>query len=156
MRRSDRQVKAPERIKEIIGACDCCRLGFYDQGSVYIIPLNFAFKESEGKQYLYFHSALKGRKIDLLRENPRVGFEMDTGHRLQPGEKACNYSYGFQSVIGTGKAELITDTEEKKAALSLLMDHYAPNRLWQFTDKEAGAVEVIRVEVMELTCKEHE
>lgn len=46
MRRRDREITDNEKIKEIIKACDCCRLGFNDNGKVYIVPLNFGFTKT--------------------------------------------------------------------------------------------------------------
>lgn len=156
MRRKDREVKEPEKINEIIMSCDCCRLGFADQGSVYIVPMNFGFQEVSGKRFLYFHGAGSGRKMELLKENPSVGFEMDTNHKVNPGDTACGYSFRYQSMIGTGRAELIEDIEEKKEALSLLMEHYSGQRQWTFSDQQVNGTAVFRVEIIELCCKEHQ
>lgn len=156
MRRKDREVKEPDKINEIIMSCDCCRLGLADQGSVYIVPMNFGFQEVSGKRFLYFHGAESGRKMELLKKNSSVGFEMDTNHRVNPGNTACGYSFRYQSIIGTGKAALIEDIEEKKEALGLLMEHYSGKRQWTFSGQEVSKTAVIRVEVTELSCKEHQ
>ena len=42
MRRTDREITDAEKITQIIQTCHCCRLGFCDNGAVYIVPLNFA------------------------------------------------------------------------------------------------------------------
>lgn len=155
MRRADREVKDEERIDEIIRACDCCRLGFIDGDSAYIVPLNFGFTKEGGKRVFYFHSAREGKKIDLIKTNSMVGFELDTNHSLHTGEKACDYSFSFSSVIGKGIASLVDDVDEKKKGFQCIMNHYAGNGDWQFTDADVGRVAIIRVEVIELSCKEH-
>ncbi len=63
MRRKDRQITDYEKMKEIMKRCDCCRLGFRDGEGVYILPLNFGFKEVNEKIVLYFHSATEGKKL---------------------------------------------------------------------------------------------
>jgi len=155
MRRADREVKDEKRIDEIIRACDCCRLGFIDGDSVYIVPLNFGFAKEDGKRVFYFHSAREGKKIELIKANPVVGFELDTNHSLHAGEKACDYSFSFSSVIGKGRISLVNDVDEKKKGFQHIMNHYAGNREWQFTDADVGRVAIIRMEVIELSCKEH-
>ena len=60
-------------------------------------------------------------KIQLMKTNPRVGFELDTGYRLQEGKTACEYSAGFQSIIGNGIVSMIHNNAEKKHALQCLM-----------------------------------
>ena len=78
MRRKDREITDKDKIKEIISACDCCRLGFNDNGKVYIVPLNFGFIEKNGEYTFYFHGAKTGRKHDIMKVNNCVGFELDT------------------------------------------------------------------------------
>lgn len=155
MRRKDREITDPLQINEIIQASDCCRLGFPDQGSVYIVPLNFAFLNEDGRGVFYFHGAKSGRKMDLLRHSPAVGFELDTNHKVNESQNACEYSFRFSSVIGTGNASVIEDIAEKKMALGLIMRHYSGRGGWAFSDREAEGVAVIKLEVTELSCKEH-
>lgn len=86
MRRKDREVTDEARIDEIISRCNCCRIGFNDSGEVYIVPLNFGYVKQDGRRTFYFHSAKDGRKIDLVKDGYEVGFEMDCGYELHPGE----------------------------------------------------------------------
>lgn len=86
MRRKDREVTDESRIDGIIRRCSCCRLGFSDGGEVYIVPMNFGFVKRDGKRVFYFHSAKEGRKVELLKNGCDVGFEMDCGYELHPGE----------------------------------------------------------------------
>ena len=97
MRRSDREVKDVKEIIEIMKRCDVCRLALNDEsGFPYIIPLNFGLIVKNGRDAsavprdlrindskdsvgirLFFHGALEGTKIDLMRRDPRASFEMD-------------------------------------------------------------------------------
>lgn len=159
MRRSDREVINQEAIINIINDCSCCRLGLNDDGEVYIVPLNFGFEYKDGQYVFYFHSAKQGRKIDIIGRNPNVGFELDTHHEVyskEPSDIACNCSARFQSVIGTGVVSFVTDLEEKKRGLLLLMRHSTGKPNWTFDEKRLEAVEVIKLVVTALSCKEHE
>ncbi len=53
MRRTDREITDAEKITQIIQTCHCCRLGFCDNGAVYIVPLNFGYAEENGKRVFY-------------------------------------------------------------------------------------------------------
>ena len=75
MRRKDREVTDSQKIREIILSCRCCRLGFYDNGEVYIVPLDFGYYENNGRRVFYFHGAKEGRKYRLTEKSPTVGFE---------------------------------------------------------------------------------
>ena len=84
-----------------------------------------------------------------------LGFEMDCGHRLNASDRACGYSFAYKSVIGTGVIAPVEDVEEKKRALAAIMVHYAPEKQWVFTDEQAGAVSVFRLDIDSLRCKAH-
>lgn len=155
MRRKDREITDPEQIGNIISKCHCCRLAFCDEGAPYIVPMNFGF-EKEGDQYVfYFHSASKGRKIELIKSGRPVGFEMDTNYKLNVAEQACGYSARFQSIIGTGSICFVTDQKEKIHALSQIMYHNTGKKEWEFLPNMVDAVTVCKLVVKELSCKEH-
>ena len=84
MRRKDRKVTEPEKIREIIAACDVLRLGLADGEYPYIVPVNFGWEEKEGQVSFYLHGAMEGHKADLLRQNGVCSFQMDCGHRVVP------------------------------------------------------------------------
>ncbi len=104
---------------------------------------------------MYFHSAKEGRKIDLVKNSPDVGFEMDTDYEIRSGETACDFTAGYKSIIGTGTIELVEEEYEKKEALNIIMDHYTNKCDWPFNQKMLDSVCVLRLTVEEISCKEH-
>ncbi len=155
MRRKEREITDPSKIREIISSCRCCRLGLFDNGHVYIVPMNFGYKEEAGAHTFYFHSAKEGRKIRLMSEEPYAGFEMDTNHELKEGASACSYSACFQSIIGEGIITFIEDISEKRTALQAIMQHNTGKTDWNFPDKAVDAVCIFKLTVKKLSCKEN-
>lgn len=155
MRRHDREVTDPERIRQIISGCHCCRLGLCDGGRAYIVPLNFGFAVENGRYAFYFHGAPEGRKIGLLRKTGWAGFEMDTGYRLHEAGSACGYTAAFQSVIGGGRVTFVEEPEAKRRALNRIMAHNTGRADWSFSEEAVKAVCIYRLEAEELSCKEH-
>lgn len=156
MRRKDREITDEGKIREIIEGCHCMRLGFCDEGQVYIVPLNFGLEVENGQYTFYFHGAREGRKIDLIHKNPYVGFEMDRNFLLKESEKACNYSARFQSVIGNGSVRILEDVEEKKKGLQAIMKQNTGKEDWEFIEAAVNAACVFEMKVEQLSCKEHE
>ncbi len=153
MRRKDREVTDIAEIKSIIESCKTCHLAMVDDGMPYVIPLNFGFEIADGTLTLYFHSAQEGRKIDILRKNNAVCFEMCLeGEPVFASETPCNSGYYYSSVHGFGHVEFITDINEKCNALSLLMKHQA-NISVTFTDDQAKSVCVYKVVSNDFTGK---
>lgn len=159
MRRKDREVTDPVKIQDIMERCTCCRVGFNDDGEVYIVPLNFGYKISDDKYTLYFHGAGAGRKFELSQAKPYVGFEMDTNYLLHTGGEdpsvACNYTARFQSIIGNGTFSVVEDEVEKREGLQLVMLHATGKKDWDFNPMMFKMVTVFKLEVSKLSCKEH-
>ncbi|NDO43036.1 pyridoxamine 5'-phosphate oxidase family protein [Thomasclavelia cocleata] len=154
MRRKDRKV-VESRFKEIILACYCCRLGFNDDGKIYIVPLSFGYHEENNKRIFYFHGAAEGRKIELIKKNKYVGFELDTSYKLVTSNLPCNHSAFYRSIIGNGKVSFVEDEDEKKLALRMIMEHSTGKKDWQFTDSMVSSVCVFKLEVLEISGKEN-
>ncbi len=124
MRRKDREVTDFNEIVSILEKCDVVRLGMYDGNEPYIVPLNYGYKCEGNKLSLYFHSAIEGRKVDILREYPNVCFEADCSFSLIKGEQPCTWSAFHESVMGKGKIRFIDDVAEKTQAMDCLMKRY--------------------------------
>ena len=155
MRRKDREVTDPVRIREIIAACDCCRLGLCDGDRAYIVPLDFGFVENQGRYAFYFHGAQEGRKIDLIRKTGWAAFEMDYGHEWVLGETAQQTTSRFQSVMGGGPVTLVETEEEKRRGLLAIMAHVTGRDRWEIGRAALEKTQVFRLDVEELTCKVH-
>lgn len=123
MRRSDREVKEFKDIVAIMERCDVCRLALHGEDYPYILPLNFGMCVKNEKIELYFHGAMKGTKYALMEKDARASFEMDCGHKLVTEVEQGNCSMEYESVIGQGHIEILSD-DEKYEALSILMKHY--------------------------------
>lgn len=154
MRRKDREITDLNKIKEIIENNQCCRLGLIDQDHVYIVPLNYGYLYENNEHIFYFHGAKEGHKIDLIKQNKHVGFEIDNHHQLVEGKTPCQYSMKYQSIIGKGHIELIEDDEEKKLGLQLIMKNVAHQDV-TFNNQMISSVAVMKLIVDTLSCKEH-
>lgn len=139
MRRKDREVKDPARIEEAIAQSEILRVGFVDEGEVYIVPVNFGYSREDGRYTLYFHGASAGHKYDLACKGGSVGFEMEAASKLQiQQEIACNSTCDFKSVIGSGRIFLVTDPEEKRKGLNQIMGHFTGRAAYVFEEKALG------------------
>lgn len=156
MRRKDREITDFSRIMAIIEACDCCRLGLVDQNKAYIVPMNFGYEINDEQLCLYFHCAAEGRKMELLPKQAVVSFEMDTNHALAKGETGCEFSFLYQSVMGTGAVKEISEPDEKIHGLQKIMAHYTNKADWEFNGNLFSVTKVLKLSVSTLSCKEHQ
>lgn len=151
MRRSDREIKEFDEIVKVIEKCDVCRLAFPDTPYPYLLPLNFGMRMENGKIVLYFHGASEGKKYELIARNKKASFEMDCSHRLVaiPENKFCTMEY--ESVIGQGRIELVSENE-KYDALCVLMKQYHKEE-FPFSQEVMEQTTVFRLIVDSVTGK---
>lgn len=90
-----------------------------DDRMPYGVPLSHVFEEGK----LYFHSALTGHKVDMIRENCNASFTVIAKDEIHP-ERYTTY---FQSVIAFGKVRIIKDEHEKREILEKLGRRCNPN-----------------------------
>ena len=148
MRRRDKQITDIIELEIILCSSELCLLSMVDDGKPYCVPLNFGYVNGA----LYFHSAPEGRKIDILRSNPEVGFTIISRHELVMNERVCSWTAKFTSVIGTGKAEIITDRAGKEKGLAVLMGQYS-NEEYDFSGENLDGLVIIKVTIEEMTGK---
>jgi nitroimidazol reductase NimA-like FMN-containing flavoprotein (pyridoxamine 5'-phosphate oxidase superfamily) len=148
MRREDKEVNDITEIENIIRRASVCRLGLCENKYPYIVPLCFGYKDN----VLYFHSAPDGRKLDILRKNNNVCFEIDIDNVLVKAEKACDCGMKYKSVFGFGKAIMIDDTEAKCKALDIIMDNYS-KRSFEYPTEAVKNTVIIKVEIESMTGK---
>ncbi len=155
MRRNDREVTDLFELEQIIKSCSVCRLGLSQNNIPYVVPLNFGYELSGGRLTLFFHSAKEGTKLDIIKGNPNVCFEMDCGHELVAGKTACSCTMKYESVIGSGKIELVDDVQDRKYALSKIMEKYTGKMCSEFEEAVMNHVAVLKVNVSVFTGKRH-
>lgn len=155
MRRKDREVTDVSEINAVIEKCYSIKVGFYDDGHVYVVPVNFGFEENGGKYTFYFHGALAGRKAGLAKKGGLVGFEMDCDGEIMEGKEACDFSSYYASVIGEGAVSAVEELEEKRHGLELLMKKVSGRTGWNFPESMLCKTGVFKIEVTELSCKAH-
>ena len=152
MRRRDREITNKIEIEQFIAKEQILRIAFYDEGDIYIVPVNYGYLYDE--QYtFYFHGAKAGRKYELAKKKPTVGFEIDGNYMLLESEAACDFTATFQSVIGTGNLSLVEDNTEKIIGLNTIMKQTTSKSEWNYSDEMLEAVGVFKLVVDKLSCK---
>jgi len=160
MRRKDKEITDIKEIEDTIKRASVCRLGMVDGDEPYIVPLSFGYE----KNALYFHWALEGRKLEVIKRNNKVCFEVDID--VAPAsltKKGCGGYYchtQYRSVIGVGRAYILENAEEKAHGLGVLVRHYysAVGKPYSesdcdFSQKNLDSVLVVKVEIDSLTGK---
>lgn len=152
MTRREQQVTDINEITEILEKSKVVHVGMIDGDEPYVVPMNYGYTFEDGKLTIYLHGARRGRKIDVLKANPKVFYEMCCDITPFEGEVACKYGITYASIMGRGMATLVEDVEEKKSALALLMKTQT-GKDFEFEDKLTTVVSIIRIDTLEFTAK---
>lgn len=146
MRRKDR-LATEEKAREIIARAEYGTFITADKAGM---PYGVAVSHVVEGDKIYFHCAPEGRKLDNLRENPRVCMSFVAS--VYRDEEA--YTHRYESAVTEGTAVVVEEQEEKLHALRLICGKYAPG---SFKDTDAyilgrmGVTAVCRMD-METLC----
>jgi len=152
MRRNEREVSEVEIITDIIRSSDVCRIAFAVENEPYIVTMNFGY-DPEGKGVLFFHCANEGRKLELLKKNSYVCFEMDTDHKLNSGEKGCDWGMNFRSIIGYGNISIVTENDVRRRGLDCIMKQYGGEKEFTYDEKVLSRTTILKLEITGMTGK---
>ena len=153
MTKRELQITDEAQIRKILDTAKVLNLGLAVDNEPYVVPMNYGYAmDGEGKLTVYLHSALKGKKLDMIRQNPRVFFELDCDLTPFEGKLPCQYGLSYSSVMGRGTATIVEDVEEKQKALTLLMKTQT-EKDFSFNERLVSIVAVIRIDVEEYTAK---
>jgi uncharacterized protein len=152
MRRKDRQVNGIREMEKIISRCQVCHLALSDQhGHPYALALNFGYQPGPS-QTLYFHGARQGKKLDIIRTNPKAAFIIDRPLELITGPMACDWGMNYESIMGTGCITIVTDLQERKLGLDLIMAHYGASSP-AYAPESLEQTVVLKLTITEMTGK---
>lgn len=150
--RREREVTDRAAILEILDKSQIAHIAMIDGDEPYLVPMNYGYVMEEGKLTLYVHGATAGRKLEVLKRNPKVFVEMDCDIAPIEGKVACQYGTTYSSVMASGRAVIVEDPEEKMKGLSILMKTQT-GKDFEFNERLVSIVSVIRIDVDEYTAK---
>ena len=151
--RREHEITDPVKIRDILDRAGVVHVGMVEGDEPYVVPMNYGYVMDEsGKLTIYLHGANRGRKLDVMRKNPKVFLEMSCDVQPFAGDIACRYGMTYASLMGRGMAVMVEDPAEKMEALSILMKTQT-GKDFTFEEKLVKVVSVIRIEVAEYTAK---
>ena len=152
MRRRDKEITDRKEIDEILTKIKTGRLGTCCREIPYITPMNFTY-DSEALK-IFLHCANEGKKLENIRINRNVCFEVDDVAELMVKQPTCASSVAYRSVVLFGTIKEVTDHYEKNYALQKLAEKYAPqNPKTPFTDAALSRTNVLEIQISEMTAK---
>ncbi len=150
MRKARQEITDQLTLEEILRGAIICRMAMMDGDLPYIIPFNYGYKEA----CLYIHSAQDGKKIDLLRKNSQVCFEVEDSMEITKGDRACDWSTRYRSVVGYGNVEILSDEASKQQGLEVIMAQHGAPELVEFNPKNINRMVILKLTITSMTGKQ--
>jgi nitroimidazol reductase NimA-like FMN-containing flavoprotein (pyridoxamine 5'-phosphate oxidase superfamily) len=148
------EIKSRRKMLEFLNSQPVGRIASIDgDGYPQVIPMNFVHHNG----VIYMHSHPFGEKLDNIRRNPKVGFEVDQHICFLPSyyfhkTDASQADTLYISVVVKGKAEIVEGNEEKALALNALMEKYQKEGRYEALDSNMPSVR--EVAVIKITPRE--
>jgi [ribosomal protein S5]-alanine N-acetyltransferase len=150
MRKTNQEITDKSILQEILIQSKICRIGMLDHELPYILPFNYGYRNNQ----IYIHCASAGKKIDLLKNNPMVCFEIELKADIIKNDKACKWATSYRSIVGYGKIEILDDITQKQQGLEIIMSHNGAPELIEFEPKQTDAVLILKLTIDSLTGKQ--
>ena len=93
------RITEPDQIARILDTAKVLHMGLAADNEPYVVPMNYGYTLEDGKLVLYLHSADQGRKLDVIRANPRVSFAIDCDRMPFEGKVPCQYGLVYSSIM---------------------------------------------------------
>ncbi len=150
MRRHECEVTDNAIIERILGRATICRVAMVDGQEPYVVPMNCGWTGHS----LVLHAASEGRKLDILRVNPRVCVEIEEDVRIVTGTTGEDCTATYVTLIGAGTATFALDPQLKARDLNTIIRQCHPGFPdEQFPDAALARVTVLEVQFDKVTCK---
>ncbi len=150
MRRNDKKITREDVMREILDRAEICRLALAADNMPYVVPLNFAYHN----HCIYIHSAAEGKKIEYLKKNNLVCFEIEDKSTIIPGEKACDWSIKYRSVIGYGHIHVIENRKEKIEGMNIIMNKFAKTDTHEYDESLLDNMVILRIDITDISGKQ--
>ncbi len=160
MRRKEREISDVNEIARILSNCSTLRIAFPTSEEPYIVPVNYGFSLQNDRFALFFHSATKGRKVELIESSDarKIGWETDRttgiGFENENQTAACSWSCRYESVVGTGVIARLKG-REKIDGLNSIMEHYQFRGTPEYDAKILDKTNVYRIDVASISAKKN-
>ncbi|MDR3001836.1 MAG: pyridoxamine 5'-phosphate oxidase family protein [Fibromonadaceae bacterium] len=155
MRRKDKEIVDVNDKINVVKKCKVCRLALSENDMPYIVPLNYGYIFENETLTLFFHGAVEGKKLDIIRINSNACFEIDCDRNLVEGKTPLDYGFAFKSIIGFGKIVILEEANEKTYGLNQIMKHQTEkDTIYDFTNEQLKGVCVYKMLVETFTGKQ--
>lgn len=139
-------------INDILDEAFICHVGFNISAQPYVIPTGFA----RVGEILYIHGSSASRMLRNLADGIDICVTVTLIDGLVLARSAFHHSMNYRSVVILGHAELVTDVDEKYAALKAFTEHIIPGRWPEIrwpSELELKATSVLKLPITEASAK---
>jgi nitroimidazol reductase NimA-like FMN-containing flavoprotein (pyridoxamine 5'-phosphate oxidase superfamily) len=151
VRRKDREITDPDELKQVLKSTKYVTVAFCMDNEPYLVSLSHGYDEKQN--CLYFHCATEGKKLVYAKSNNKVWGQAVLDYGVTD---ECDYAY--TCVHFSGRLCLITDLEEKRHAMEVLVRQLSANpeeKLAKIKPEKLATTAMFRIDINYMTGKQH-
>lgn len=153
---TDREITDIAEIEKLLKQAKICRIALMNGDKPYVIPLCFGYKLEGNHLELYFHSAPKGQKIDLIKKNNHAGFEIDHLTGIVKDESDCSVTALYECITGTGSVEIVNGVDKLTGLASIITKYDEVKMEHKFSEQMLNGIALIKLTADSFCCRTHE
>lgn len=152
-----RQPQDKKRIEDFMNSERVLNLSMIVNGEPNVVPMIYVYDEEQN--CIFLHSAPSGTKIEALRKNNQVAFSImkhSANDVIDTDGKPCGYGIVYESVVGYGKAEILTGREEKVEAYNMMSKKFRPqghDLVLEYRENELTSSVILRIDIETMSGK---
>jgi uncharacterized protein len=150
MRRKDREITDRAEIDAILRSAKVMHLALADNNIPFLVPVFYVYDGTA----IYFHSAQAGTKIEIMKRNNNVCFEITVDHGIIESDQPCDFEAKHRTVIGFGKAIFVENDAEKVKALNMVVALFT-EKSFEFPAANLNRTVVVRIDIESIKGKKH-
>jgi len=149
MENKKKEIKDEKIMGEVLAGAGFCRISMMDGDRPYTLPLTYGYKD----KCIYINSAPRGKKIEILSQNPEVQFEIDCGAGAKKGDKASKRT-SCPSLVGRGTVEIISDTRGKQNGMEVILSQHGASDPTDFNPRDMDYLVILKLNISSLERKQ--
>ena len=128
-----------KEISDLLREAEVGHLATLGPQGPYVIPVHYAYDMDK----IYFHCGTEGKKLENIKYDPRVCFQVEEMMEITPHQSPCKYNTRYRSVIVEGRVDYVTDEAAKMHALNSIVEKYKRGKISVKIESEKARATVV-------------
>lgn len=152
----DVEITDIEEVEKLLKEAKICHIALNNGDYPYIIPMCFGYRLEGNHLELFFHTAPRGQKLELIKKNNLAGFEIDIHTGIVKGENGCSVAAIYDCMTGTGTVEIVNGIEKLTGLTRIISKYDEEKQEHKFSEQTLNSMVLLKLTADSFNCRRHE